>query len=256
MSKNVPVAIDTQDSEYLYKLIERKRKKLLRINKRYEKLNTEIGKIQDEYNGRIGTLFRKSSLLDKEIQRYQTINRLIQRGLSFDEALLAIETEEAKKRSQEDDWEYLEMMEDEPILDESKQSLRRLWIKLVRKYHPDHSDDHEEKKKREQIMKVINKAYSKKDFKALQTIEHQDLLEKVPVVHTENLEQTLVDLENAIIRLEKDLMELKRSEWYAWRKKTQMERDILFTDLERSLVRETLQKEFILDRLKRKHEQV
>lgn len=253
MSKFVTVLSDHHDTEQIREVISKKRKTLVRLTRNYEKLNTQLTEIQHEYDRRIGILFRKSQLMEKEIERSKAINRLMNKGLSYKEAELAVEQEEVKNMFEEKSWDFdFEAIAPEQNLSDGDKILRKLWIKLVQKHHPDLADNQIDRKKKEHMMKVINKAYSKKDYEALKKIEEQELL-KYTQVHIDNLEQALVDIENAIIRITKELTSLKESTWYRWRKKTPLEKDELFSDLERSLIREVFRKEQILSDLKRSH---
>lgn len=243
-----------QEYEYFYSLISRKRKKFQSLNKRFEKLSDEISAIQAEYDVRIGTVLRKISILDYEIEKHKAALSFMKKGLNKEEALEVAEKElkNQYKKESDDFWEYFEKEDNKEIISEDvTQLVRRLWKKLAQKYHPDLSDSSEEKKRREQIMKYINTAYAKKDFDALKALEDKDVGEVKKDSSTKDLEQVLVDIENASIRLNKAFDMLKKSEWYLWRKKSQEERNSHFADLEKNFMREMIRKEFALSDLKK-----
>lgn len=241
-------------SQQYYFLISKKRKIFLSLNKRFEKLSEEINTIQAEYDMRIGSLLRKISILDYEIEKYSAALRLVKKGVGKKEALETADTEIKNQYKKERDnfWEYFEGNSGKNIVSEDAPRLiRRLWKKLAQKYHPDLSDNLEEKGRREQIMKMINMAYAKQDFETLRALEDKDVGEVEAGLDVDTLEQVLVDIENACIRIQKALQLLKKSEWYFWRNKSRKEKNNHFADLEGNFIREMIRKEFVLSDLKK-----
>jgi len=253
MLQNAPILNQVSYSDGLHNVILRKRKLLVRLMKRFEKLNTQIQLIQKEYDLRIGSLFRKSSLLQREIDHSRTLIKLLQEGLTYEDALQEIYKESSDKKDAWNDF-FIPNESTEPQIQDNRGQLRKLWRKLVQKHHPDLSIHNEDKKRREELTKLINNAYAVKDFKLLKSIEEKELVEDSVDINSNNLETVLVDIENAIIRITTDYKDLRKSEWYSWRRKTKKEKDMLFHDLERGLIREILQKELLLSQLKRKHQ--
>jgi hypothetical protein len=255
MNQIVRIQASYQEEEYFSTLISKKKKRFVLLNKRYEKLNGEINAVQAEYDMRIGTLLRKISILDYEIEKYRAAHKLVRKGLSIEEALSVVDAEIKQKHTKEKEeaWEYFDLGDMENIIPEEAQKLvRKLWKKLAQKYHPDLADDRDDKKRREQLMKLINNAYAKKDLDALKALEEKDLMvETQKGLDVAGLEKVLVDLENAMIRVRNAVEVLKKSQWYSWRKKTSGEKNALFADLESNLMREIIRKEFSLSDLKR-----
>lgn len=253
MSAIYTLKVIHQDFSRFEKVIFRKQKQLSRLNKRYEELNTQISSLQSEYDFRIGSLFRKSSILDNEIEVAKSINALLAKGMSYEDAIIQIQHEtRTEKERQEKMWEFLEFDEMDLAEDSNSKKIREVWRKLARKFHPDLAEDKDEKKRRENMMKFINNAYAKKDFDLLKSLEEKGLLEDTKDIQTKNPEQLLVELENALIRLRKAYELLKKSEWYSWIKKTQEEKEKLFLDLEANLIREIVKKDLMLSSLKKK----
>lgn len=242
------------ENGHYYLLIGKKRKMFLSLSKRFEKLSTEINAIQEEYDRRIGSLLRKISILDYEIEKHTAALRLVKKGINKKEALEVADSEIKNQYKEERDsfWEYFEKENNKEIISEDVTKLiRRLWKKLAQKYHPDLSDNAEEKNQREQMMKLINSAYAKNDFDTLKALEDKDVGEVSENLTIDALEQVLVDIENACIRVQKALTVLKKSEWYVWRSKSQKEKDNHFADLEGNFIREMIRKEFVLSDLKK-----
>src|SRR5258706_458700 len=106
---------------------------------------------------------------------------------------------------------------------------KKLWKRLIVKFHPDLVIDVEEKIQREEIVKKLNQAYREHDIDVLRAFEtdlENDLLENKSI---EKLEMILVDLENMILRVDKDFQKLKESEWFVWRmkiKKTKLKTNV------------------------------
>lgn len=250
MVKTIILKLD-RESERLNQMIKKRRNALRKLTKRYDILEGEIQCVQEEYDQRIGSLFRRSNILEQQILRMRHIRSYIDEGYSYEEALLRYEEKEGKKSHQEKQWEFYVDIK-EPVKTSKKEeiAIRTLWRKLVQKNHPDLSADQDEKKRREKITKIINNAYAAKDITVLKSIQEKELVREEEIKATE-LEKTIVLLENALIRITNEYQILKNSEWYVWRKKTKEEKDVLFNELERSLMREVLRKELILEDLKR-----
>lgn len=244
--------------ELLRKTIEKKRKLLLLAAEKAELLKMDIGAIEEEYNYRVGRLYLKDNLLDLEIIRYKKINELMDCGLTFDEAVLELEEnlqkEKEKLEQEEEKWDdYFDVANLEERSEDFLKNIRALWKKLVHKYHPDLITDTDEKKKREDLMKKINKAYTESDYETLKTLQEKELVEPVEDTTVENLEKIIIDMENAITRAHETQKNLKKSQWYAWLKKTNIEKEKLIREMERNIISDIVKKQLILDTLKRKH---
>ncbi len=135
----------------------------------------------------------------------------------------------------------------------NSQELKLLWKKVVMKFHPDLAVDPEEKKQREEIMKSVNKAYSERDIEALREIYNHNLLSQKHELSLADIEKILIQIENAISMMQKEIVSLKVSEWYSWKKKITLakraDKDI-FKELERSLLDDIVKKIEILKAIK------
>lgn len=247
----------------LLQLIAKKKKTLILATSRYEELKIELDKIQEEYTMRIGRLYIKDNLLDLEIIRHKKINELLACGLTYDEAILEIEgnsKEELHKLEEEQEKaeaKYSVWEEASRAVKEEKETIRNVWKKLVQRFHPDLATSKEERKDREDVMKKINKAYADDDYNTLKTMEEKELLvADIAEVTMAHLEQTYVDLENALIRTRRNYQEIKASEWFSWKKKTQQEKEKLFAVLEKEMLDDIVRKELVLHNLKKKQNRV
>lgn len=239
----------------LQKTVAKKKKLLMLLTEKLEQLKIDVGRIEEEYAQRVGRLYRKDSLLDLEIIRFQKINDHMDKGMSYEDAVLAVE-DVSHKEEYEDISEYIDVPSSpvEKTLEE-EESIRKLWKKLVHKFHPDLSQNSEEREKREIIMKKINIAYAGKDYDTLKTMQEKELVEDLAVEEAtvERLEKLYVDIQNAIVRSKEQLRELRSSEWFSWVKKSGEEREVLFSEMEKKIAEDVTVKEVMLRSLKRKY---
>lgn len=243
----------------LRRTIDKKRKALLKTSEKTELLRMSLEKIEEEYNYRVGRLYIKDNLLDLEIIRNKKINELMDCGLSFEDAVLELEEnlQKEKERLQKEEEKFDEYHEELDGKTEQSEDflkcLRLLWKKLVHKYHPDLITDTTEKKTREDLMKKINKAYSENDLETLKTLSEKELTGPIYESKVEALEKIIVDIENAIVRSDASYKDLKKSQWYAYLRKSQKEKEFLFKEMERNILSDIIKKQLILDSLKKKH---
>lgn len=262
MFMNDSSVVQTNDEEIknlLRKTIDKKRKTLLKVSEKTELLRMSLEKIEEEYNYRVGRLYVKDNLLDLEIIRNKKINELMDCGLSFEDAVLELEEnlQREKERLQKEEEKFDEYYEirdektDQP--EDFLKTLRVLWKKLVHKYHPDLITDTTEKKTREDLMKKINKAYSENDLETLESISEKELIDTPYESTVAALEKIIIDIENAIVRSDASYKDLKKSQWHAYLRKPQKEKELLFKEMERNILSDIIKKQLILDALKKKH---
>jgi hypothetical protein len=94
--------------------------------------------------------------------------------------------------------------------------LKRLFYSLAKRFHPDLATDEREKKRRQDIMVKVNKAYSSKDLKALRALMKQpDITPDEPVKSRQRLmaemEAEIKRLDGVITQLNSQLRELIHS---------------------------------------------
>jgi oligoendopeptidase F len=122
---------------------------------------------------------------------------------------LELEKEKEKIRFEEEI--YIKREEHKPLI---TTDLKKLWKKLIAKFHPDLVQNPTEKKKRDAVMKQINRAYEEGDYEQLLKIEKDHAATKETTI--ENLEEMLLNLMKEIEVQVKLAAELKKSEWYDW----------------------------------------
>lgn len=260
MNKNTQLAVDENEikrKKALEASIARKRRKLSKLQIQLELCSEEIAVIREEYESRIGKLFAKDNQLDIEIIRYKNITKLMQQGISYQEAtkeidnfykdFLDFEPTETDTVFEEDFAQFERNNPNEKFV----LSLKKLWKKLLFQFHPDLVTDTKEKLRREQIVKKINKAYKENNIDDLKLLESQWYIDEFQSGSADQLEYVLIEIENIIITLENQFKQLKATEWYNWKilKIKNSKRDI-FADLEKSLLDDIICKTKILENLK------
>ncbi len=236
---------DDKQKTALRKSILQKRQALKDFATKIEMLKMELDLIKHEYNVRIGGLLLKDNQLDLELIQLRNLKRLMDEGMTYEEAL----------KHEEDTFynEILRMQKEQEKLDEEKEILetiaefssetaevlKSLWKKLIREFHPDLVQDKKEKHKREDIMKQINAAYVAGDIDTLTQIFIT--AKKIPLKHAtkEDLETELLDVENALLSAQNQWEELQISEWFIWKKKIDIAKkthEDVFAQLEKNLL--------------------
>lgn len=245
MEKRITVVTTNKRKQQLQKSIEQKKQILVLWNEKIELLRMDLDLIKHEYDVRIGYLLLKDNQLDLEIIQLKNLKRLMEEGMTYEEAVAYEEDkfyseilrmqEEAKRIEEEK--EMLENIYN--VSEEIAEDIKTLWKKLIRTFHPDLVQNLEEKHQREEIMKQINAAYAARDLEALQKIAVSNITPSIREMTVEDLEQALVDLENTLIRAKEEWEELKESEWYIWKikiEKAKKTKEDVFAPLEKSLL--------------------
>lgn len=242
--------------------IEKKRILLSEWMEKVESLRISLDLIKHEYNVRIGSLLLKDNQLDLEIIKYKNLKHLMEEGKTYDQA---VRIEEDKfyneilrmQEEQEKIEEEKELLENRAkISGEEEETIKSLWKKLIRKFHPDLSVGAKEKEEKEEIMKQINNAYAANDIETLRQFENEVYVQKSEETTIEQLEQILVETENMILLWQDKFRQLKQSEWFIWKirrekleKKNRQISEDVFAHLERKLLDDIVKKIEILKSL-------
>jgi len=217
--------IASQKRKALEESIERKRKILEDLMADYEMLKVELDLIKHEYHVRIGKLLLKDNQLDLEILQLKNLQELMGKGMTYKKALateqdsfyseiLKMQKEQEKINEEQ---EMLDSIAD--VSEEIAQNIKEVWKRLIRKFHPDLAQSKEEKEKREEIMKKINKAYTENNLDLLKEYETSTSLENVKEIPSQELEEVLANIEEMIRNYTGEIRVLKASSWYEWKKK-------------------------------------
>ena len=245
---------ESAEKKILRQKVQELKNELFVLTEKVEQLKIDLVVVKQEYDIRIGRLYLRMDELDLEILKFKKIDDLLKRNFSLEEAKIIVE-ETLKAKQKTIDEEYAKLDEEEEkvekrknIPENEKEELKKLWRSLAHKYHPDLARNDEDRKKNEEIMKKINKAYADGDLEALKAIE-QEHIEDSDSISAELLKTKLQDIENAIVRLEKEYSMLKKSEWQVWKnnidESKKQGRDLLL-ELEQKLLDDISAKEIIL----------
>ena len=251
---------EDEKKEQLQHIIHKKRQQLTRLLTRTETLRVELDMVQQEYDVRVGSLYLKDNQLDLEIIYFKNVLQLINEGVSYTEAIERLnDTYYARQRTFEQEKER--MRKEEKIYQERTESqsshkghdLKKMWKNLVGKFHPDLTQDANEKKKREEMMKQINRAYEEYNFDQLKKFEDEVAIVEYPESTLAQLEEILVEIENQMIQQEVAYQELRASEWHVWKvklKETKKKGIDIFANMERTLLNDIVRKMDVLKDLK------
>lgn len=164
-------------------------------------------------------------------QRLQYLRRLLydaldkQNGNGSQEEPLDFSGEEELEFTYEDREENgWRKVSDKPKKKSAKieEKIRDLFRELAKRFHPDLTNDPEEKKRREEIMTQVNQAYTKRDLKILQALAEQpdslpDITKQTKQEEIAFLKAELKRLDGVIIDLKSRIQHLEESP--AWRLK-------------------------------------
>lgn len=244
-AKNIIITKNKEEKvkKQLLTVIKKKRFILKQLVIKVETLKVNLEMAKQEYMVKVGMLFIKDNQLDLEIIRLKNIIKLLDEGMSYEEAIKSLsetyyaqqlEFEKEKEKVKEEEKVVLKREEKK---EEDDKSIKKLWKKLIAKFHPDLVQDKDEKKERDAIMKRINKAYQEMDY---------DQLIKLDQEHMEDAETTIDNLEDILYRIMKDIEanaklfnDLKQSEWHEWMikiEKAKKKKKNIFADTERKLL--------------------
>jgi hypothetical protein len=261
MQQQSIIIIPSQKKDHLKKnrlhaVIQKKRVLLQELVARTEMLKVNLEIAKQEYMVRIGSLFLKDSQLDFEIIRLKNILLLIDKGYTFDEAASKI-AKSYYAQQLEFEREQEQLRYEEKVYQKQKEQtvqsindLKQIWKRLIVKFHPDLIQDQSEKKKREAIMKQINRAYQEGNYDQLVKIEHENMV--VQEMTIDNLEDILTRILNEITEQNEVYSVLKKSEWYAWMikiEKAKKKSIDIFAETERRLLDDIVAKFAIIKKL-------
>lgn len=258
--------VEERKKKDLQERIEKQKKKLVSLITKCELLRVELDMIRQEYTVRVGQLFHKSNQQDLDIIYYRNLIELLEKGYTYSDAVKKLDdTYYAQQHKLHKERE--QMQRDQKIYEMRIESadksqdpqIKNLWKQLVSKFHPDLVQDQKEKSRREEMMKLINRAYQEKNMDTLKKLQNNSS----HIFNAENtiqsLENILVEIENQIIEQEEVYEELKTSEWYHWRTtiaRAKKKNQDVFIDIEHNLLNEIVKKMELLEKLKQTVEQM
>lgn len=241
----------------LREIIKKRRLILEALVTKTEMLKVNLEMAKQEYMVSVGSLFIKDNQLDFEIIRLENIVQLMNQGYTQDEAEDKI-AQNYYAQQEELNEEKEELNQEETIYHKREEKkgglnnkLKDIWKKLIVRFHPDLTQDPDEKQKRDAIMKQINRAYQEGNYDQLLKIDHENRV--VAEMTIDNLEEIFVRLSEEIRQQKKLYAKLKISEWYDWMikiEKAKKKSINIFADTERRLLNDIVAKFAKIKKLK------
>jgi Skp family chaperone for outer membrane proteins len=165
--------------------IEVRKQRIAGLQAELAELRVNVGRFSAEYHARVGTLFVELDQIRLSIDEYERRIAWLQSHPGGDPATAEEEIErEFKSRreevqaEQEESQQYEEAFDRErerPRLDANAEAeMRRLYLDLARRFHPDTAKTEEEKRRREPIMQRINAAFRDRDLEQLRTLAKEE----------------------------------------------------------------------------------
>ncbi len=217
------------------KEIEVKERELAEVITDTENLKNELSILKQKYDSEIGRLYLQLDEIEIEISQFKTIEELVEKWLSREEAEMII-WERTRKEQEKIQRQYSQIQEQEDeiekrkkISEDEQKELKRLYKKLALKFHPDmyNGDD--------TLMKKINQAYEQNDLEALRLLDQTDSLWDSPKNWLEDLENRLEKLNRLIANKITELEQLKNSEWYVLHENLAQNKNLL-DDLKKKII--------------------
>ena len=245
------------EKQELKRAISEKEKILSIVLEKIEKLKIDLSILKQEYDIKIGRLYLKIDETDLEILKYKRIEDMLDQGFSFSDAQKIVE-ETLKEHYEKIKDDFNKLDEEEKDFKNRKthsadeqEEMKKLFLKLAHKYHPDKGGNDE-------MMKKINKAYFEGDLETLRAINAEESNADIEITTIELLKIKLLKLEKAIEKANNNFSILENSEWSILNKnieRTLQQKRNLLNELADTILTEIAKKENQLSELKKKHGQ-
>ncbi len=233
--KNQSSLDETKAVRNLRTQIRERKSELERAVSHLEELKLELIIVQREYESRVEPLVIETELLDERIFELKKVHDLLCKGENLENARRIVRERgaerEAKERKRLDSEENPAVSGRESTKDRQKKKdesgivsspeLKKLWRELAYRFHPDLTQNAEEKLEREAMMKRLNDAYQRGDVVQMRELAATGCC-ITPVKSGGNeteLAEQLLDLDEALRRLTQRLLAFRRSPWYGMRLK-------------------------------------
>ena len=158
----------------LLQTIEEKREQVEELTVTMENLKTEVNLFQHRYNARVGRYYFELDKVDLESKEYRLRIQLRREDISEDKIEARVEACFRENRARIDAaTEQPESEEDAQtnhLPDEEAKYLQILYRKLAKRFHPDKSEETDEKNRHSQLMLLINRAYKENDIQNLERL--------------------------------------------------------------------------------------
>ena len=257
-----------------------KGKEVSDLSIRTQNLKITLNLFLGEYNSRIGVLYVNLDKIKLRIKEYQNrINLAKGKKLSPDD-LNNIEKEvresffqerskidnlESETSNSSEEYEKNLEREKKKYLDrESLEKLKKLYRKLALKYHPDRANNEKQREKFHKIFSAINEAYQNGDLNTLlkymkQAEREEQIAKETPKEKLSRLKKDYKIILGIILKLNRELEDLKASETYKLKKKIDQAKEKgrdLIQELTTTIKLEISDNQKILDKLVAQYKEI
>lgn len=220
-------SVDAQQRRLVdyYRKIDACRNDILELTLAEERIRHETQLFEREYHAKVGRLYGELDRVELQIKELLYKARLIEWGAVPLEQLesRAAHVFRVERRRLEEAKTPPEGVPSPsaapPALDEK---VRRLYLKLAKRYHPDKVADPETRARYVRVMALINDAYEKRDLKRLQRLEMTLPSGNLPPAESLNEEERrlfreYLRLRRVVVELRRDVERLCESDIYKMR---------------------------------------
>lgn len=229
---------ESNEAKKLKQIISEKEQELAELITDTEQLKNSLSVIKQRYDTEIGRLYLQLEDIEIEICQIKTIEELVAKWLSCEEAEMII-WERTRKEKEKIQKQYAEIQDQEDEIEKRKKisedeqnELKQLYKKLALKFHPDlnNGDDTH--------MKKINRAYEQNDLETLRILDQNESIKDSIWNDIEKLKEKLEKLVQSIATKELELEQIKSSEWYVLKENIELSKKKkldLFQELEEKI---------------------
>lgn len=247
------IKTEKNDLDELKKLLQSRKETLIRLTEKLERLQLELIQLKSVYEHRFNRRYAALADIQRKILEIKKMVGLIAEGYSPEEAQKQVteETQFGENFQYFDDEETIPERPQVPI--EETEKYKDMWKELVMKFHPDLVQNAKQKKEYTDLMKRINKAYFEGNWHELLSIYEEHHGKEIDINTKDYYTDQLKQLETAIKNKNKELRDLRKSEWYIWKQsiaRAKKKNRDLFAELETQLEDDILEKKQELEVLK------
>lgn len=239
-----------KDTVRLLEAIAAKQRQVEELTIAIETLKSEVDVFERRYTAHISRYYLELDKVELEAKEYRLRLQLRREGVDEAEIEARVESCFRVSRARVDAYEVVNESEPTPqaekLPDTKAKYLQDLYRKLAKRYHPDKAMDAKEEERREQLMPLINRAYTEHDLETLERLSlgetepqvpEKTAIEKRRALHTE-----LRRLNRAASQLRFEINRLKAGRTYQLKQQVENAKktgtDLLTTlakDLERKI---------------------
>lgn len=207
----------------LLQAIDEKREQVEELTVTKEHLKAEVDLFQHRYNAHVGHVYLELDKVELETKEYRLRLQLRREDISEEEIEARVESCFRENRARIDASETQKEDEQKPpkneLPDKEAKYLQNLYRKLAKRFHPDKSEESEERNRREELMPLINRAYHEQDIQILERLNIGETdfsldSEDTTVVKREKLQSELRSLNRATAELRSEINRVKAGRTY------------------------------------------